>query len=336
MSNGDRLPRSTKMNLLPRILVALVLCCLPTGVDGVFASEQLETDDFHDVAVRATELAEKHGVENVLLVFDVDNTLLATNQDLGSDQWFGWQSKLLKEFPLPKEAVASEFTGLLRAYSLILSLSAMRPTQKELPIIVSGLQSQGFKILVLTSRGVDLRAATQRELVANGFRFDKSAMPPAIGFPGTFKPYCTDDIEASGLSREEAVAFLAKNANAYPVAIESSRSVSYSGGLFLTEGQHKGVMLRTLLNRSGRAYRSIVFVDDHIHNVDRVFAAFKDTDVEVVTYRYSAEDANVRRFLEGKKKSVTKDWMRLKRSVLRSFEIPRLPSKQCDSSVGAR
>ena len=41
----------------------------------------------------------KSDPEHVLLVLDIDNTLLAMNQDLGSDQWFEWQRYLLDHEP---------------------------------------------------------------------------------------------------------------------------------------------------------------------------------------------------------------------------------------------
>jgi hypothetical protein len=55
------------------ILVLLVLALTLTSQ----ASEIPETEDFGVIQTKATELGKRHGPENVLLVFDIDNTLLA-------------------------------------------------------------------------------------------------------------------------------------------------------------------------------------------------------------------------------------------------------------------
>ena len=54
------------------------------------------------------------GAANVLVVLDIDNTLLATDQDLGGDAWFNWQAGLLKSEPKSEHLVAKSFGGLLR------------------------------------------------------------------------------------------------------------------------------------------------------------------------------------------------------------------------------
>ena len=141
------------MNLIchMRVLLAVCIPVMSFQLADVRASEELETDDFKVIAEKALELSDKYDAENVLVVLDVDNTLLATTQDLGSDQWFGWQNRLRTERPLPDAAVSANFPGLLRAYALVLSLSAQRPTQPDLPSIIEHLQKTGCKTLVLTS-----------------------------------------------------------------------------------------------------------------------------------------------------------------------------------------
>ena len=55
-----------------------------------------------DVAAAVEQFADQFGPEHVLLVLDIDNTLLAMNNDLGSDQWFEWQKYLLENEPKSK------------------------------------------------------------------------------------------------------------------------------------------------------------------------------------------------------------------------------------------
>ena len=74
--------------------IALALFCALPALTAQTESETevcITTDDFNDIAVEAIRLAKTHHPENVLLVFDIDNTLLAMEQDLGSSQWYRWQ-----------------------------------------------------------------------------------------------------------------------------------------------------------------------------------------------------------------------------------------------------
>ena len=58
-----------------------------------------ETDDLVTVTNSALQLADRYGQGQVLVVFDIDNTLLAMEQGLGSDQWYYWQKDLEKRIP---------------------------------------------------------------------------------------------------------------------------------------------------------------------------------------------------------------------------------------------
>ena len=84
-----------------------------TASATVLAAEVRATFEFQDVAYAVERYVEQYGPEHVLLVVDIDNTLLAMNQPLGSDQWFEWQDGLLKRQPHSSLLVAKSFEGLL-------------------------------------------------------------------------------------------------------------------------------------------------------------------------------------------------------------------------------
>ncbi len=71
------------------------------------------------------KLTNKYAPSEFVVVFDVDNTLLASNQNFGSDQWFDWQYEMLKHEPTNSNLVTSDFSGLLRTWNDIISYSAM-------------------------------------------------------------------------------------------------------------------------------------------------------------------------------------------------------------------
>ena len=294
-------------NALRRTFAAclLSLAVAPLAV----ASQLVETDDFADVVRHVERVEAEFGAESVLLVIDIDNTLLAMNHPLGSDQWFEWQTYLQDHEPASPQLVAKDFPRLLHIQGMLFTLGKMRPPQANLPALVAGVQSRGIKTLVLTSRGPDFRVATQRELNRNGYDFTKSTLP--VDAPGGyFLPYKLDAIAESGLTAEEAKVF----------DLGKPRMVSFANGVFMTAGQHKGAMLLVMMAKCDTPIKAVVFADDHGRHVTRVYDALSRRGIDVTTVHYKREDANVDRFNYGSKEDVTKRWQRLDKTLRHVFE----------------
>ncbi len=170
----DSSPVATPLNLAPmifrssRLLRSAVL--LRFAVLLLFAAARpaaadfYETPEFADAVLRTEEYVAQYGAGQVLLVLDIDNTLLASDTALGSDQWFDWQEYLLAQEPDSPQLVANDFPGLLNAQGLLFTLGSMHPPQADLPELIREVQATGVKTLVLTSRGDEFRTATSREL----------------------------------------------------------------------------------------------------------------------------------------------------------------------------
>lgn len=269
------------------------------------ARESYSTADFSHVVEKSQELAEKHSKENVLVVVDVDNTLLAMNQDLGSDQWFNWQAGLLKDDPRSPDLVAADLDGLLGVQGTLFALSRMHPPEPKLPKHLATIQQMGLTTVVLTSRGYGFRDATERELKRNGYDLTLTA-PRIQEDRGLFMPFDLERPNAHGLSPE--IVYTIK---------DRLGPVTYSNGIYMTAGQNKGYMLRTLLARMEpkRAFKAIIFVDDHEKHTTRMHAAFIGDPLQLVTFHYTREAGNVSNFNESKKRHVVEDWRRLESFV---------------------
>lgn len=216
-----------------------------------------ETDDLAVVAELALEQAYRHGKDQVLVVFDIDNTLLAMEQGLGSDQWYEWQKELQEEDPCSEMLVSDR----LAVQGALYFASAMRPTQPDASAQVQRLQDAGLTVIAITSRGPEFRLQTFRELRRNGISFWPSAVPPRRGFPDPFIP--------DG----------------------GSRPALYEDGVFLTAGQHKGKMLKALLSKTGAGHPTvIVMADDKERNLMAVLESFLGSGTSVLAWRYSRED----------------------------------------------
>jgi len=221
------------------------------------------TDDLGMVADMALQLADSHGNDQVLVVFDIDNTLLAMEQDLGSDQWYYWQKDLEKEDPCSAMLVDNIFA----AQGALFFAGAMRPTQHDGAEQLRRLQDAGLRVIAVTSRGPEYRLQTFRELRRNGISFWSSALPPQHGYPDNFIP-------AGG-----------------------SRPSRYEDGVFLTAGQHKGEMLQALLNKTGTPQpKAIVIADDKAYHLRDMMETFEGSNTAVIAWRFSREDANVDAF----------------------------------------
>ena len=274
--------------------------CSPVG-----PRESYSTADFSRVVAKCKVLVNKYPKAGVLVVVDIDNTLLAMNQDLGSDQWFNWQRKLLKDEPSSTDLVADDVAGLLRVQGILFALSEMHPPEPELPGYMSELQKLSLTTVVLTSRRYAFRDAAERELERNGYHFGATALSVKER-RGLFMPFDPAHPRAHGLSQEITEKIR-----------DGLRPVSYSNGIYMTAGQHKGYMLRTLLARAEpkQSFNAILFVDDHKKNTLRMHEAFEGDPIHLVTFQYTREAGNVSNFNASQKRHVVDGWRRLKCSA---------------------
>ena len=161
---------------------------------------------------------------------------------------------------------------------------------------------------MLTSRGPEFRSATERELKRNGYDFSDSALEVIEPIRGSFLPYDKERPNTNGLSKKELS------------TLRKPRLVSYSNGIMMSAGQHKGYMLRTLLARSQRTFRTVVFVDDHKKHTTRMTDAFRDSGITTACFNYDRELGNVRAFQESDKEVVSKKWKTLNEAITKAFD----------------
>jgi len=242
------------------VLAAMLGACASMPAPDVEQNVLAQTDDLAMVTDEALQLAGELGPENIVVVYDIDNTLLAMEQGLGSDQWYYWQKALAAEQPCSPLLVGDRF----KAQGALYFASAMRPTQADAAEQVKRLQDAGLTVVAVTSRGPEFSLQTFRELRRNGISFWPSALPPARGYPEPFIP----------------------EGGTLPAV--------YQDGVFLTAGQDKGVMVAALLDKSGVAPPKVIIVaDDKAENLQAVMETFAGSDTSVHAWRYSREDANV-------------------------------------------
>ncbi len=262
--------RTKRCTALGLVLLLALAACQGTGrtarrnTDAAWHTPtEVQSMQLADAFARAEALTRRYGARNVLLVFDLDNTLLAMSTDVGSDQWFDWQRDLPKD---DERRVAEDFPGLLRAQGVLFRLGTMRLTEPETAGRLRALQQRGCRTMVLTARGPETWPSTRRELDRHGLRFRDFAPGPAGGWTESYQPW------------------------------DGARDVLYRDGVMLVAGQDKGRALKTLLTRVGARPLAVVFADDKQKNVDQFADDFTGRAPETWMYRYGGEDAAVKRF----------------------------------------
>lgn len=250
------------------LFAVLFVSACATDLQTIPSSQSIQhmdkaTADLVEVSADAIALAEQVGKDHVLVVFDIDNTLLAMEQGLGADQWYDWQKDLANNDQCNPQNVGNRFA----VQGALYFASAMRLTQDDAARQVKAIQDTGMPVIALTSRGMDYRLQTFRELRRNGYNFSHSAIGPPGGYEEPFMP------------------------------VEGGRMSRYEDGVFMTAGQHKGQMLYALLHKTGASLPTvIIMVDDKQKNLDAVKETFVALDVPIHAWRYAGEDENVAGF----------------------------------------
>lgn len=291
--------------------LGLILATLPvTGLATDFKS--FETKDFNAVTAQVLTLAKTESPKNVLVVFDIDNTLLATEGDLGSEHWFLWQRQLIEQGVTASPAVAYTVDDLLTFQGWIYKIGHMHPVAPQIPAQIRQLRSKGVSAIALTSRNLGIRDASIQEFQNNKIPLSSSAelRVPSLSTP--FLPYDLAHLERSGLTKEDVENF----------DLEKPRLTIFDRGIFLTQGQHKGVMLKTLLARMQRKFTAIVFVDDRTSHIEGMRAAFANRPEKMVSIRFTKQEAAIEAFNKGDKHEAIAAWCKLSSGVESSILTP--------------
>lgn len=284
----------------------------------VFSADELpvitdvhETNDaqgiFHDI--------QKLDAKTTLVIFDIDNTLIAHDSFLGSEQWFEWQRKLHKNPGYDKGELFGNNPDLFLTFSnFVTPYQPMHSVDENWYWIVGDLQFNGYSVMIETSRAPNTRDGTEQQLRANGFDFSVTA--PVQKKSQKEDPLKFTGFEITSLDLEK-----------------TPRPRAYEKGIYYTTGQNKGVWLRKLLidlNQSA-TYTDIVFIDNDFSNKHHASfeQAFKNKTIRIHRYKYGAENAAMEEFLSSEELQdlaigEAGEWFSTFGQTKRSYLIPRL------------
>jgi hypothetical protein len=219
-------------------------------------------------------VADKAKGRRVLVVFDIDNTLLTMPHDLGSDAWFAQKSEhVIPQSPAPESARETMF----RDSNLLLNAARMDKTQGDADALIAALQAKSIPVFAMSARDPALRGSTERELKRNGIDLSTA---PECG-----PPLC---VGRGNITSERLKAALSELNLKMPD--RPLRYVTVSDGVVLLQGQDKGKFLHLLIHSLGdkrsKPFDDIYFIDDTPRNIDSVVSAAPYLHGRVHIYQY--------------------------------------------------
>jgi len=288
-------------------LVLALFCRTALAID--------DTKNIVQVEQAIQKIASMYGPSRTLVVFDIDNTLLTTNHDLGGDAWYRWQRHLQKTDPSSPKLISKQFQSLLESQYLLFQLNDMKPVETATPALVNALIARGHPVVALTARGPEARSATLRELKDAGYRFSTAI---ACNMPLCWRRGIISSDQVTTAANAAAALFpgLPKLLDPEP------RPISYANGVMMVAGQNKGAMLQLLLASSyHRDYQAIVFIDDAQRNVDNVEEAFASgmQHIKILKYEYMEKDVDDFQSNTARQDLAVKKWQKLRILMCTSF-----------------
>ena len=215
-----------------------------------YTSRILESTSINDIFTYAPN-------NKTLVVFDLDNTLVYSGQDLGSDPWF---------FHLLNEKIAS---GLSREEALAIVLPmyfevynhlSLQPVEQDSSAVLAKLQKQGISTVALTTRSLPLVERTKVHLKEAGFNF------------------------------------AADKTFAQNISVQLAKPALLTDGIIFCNDNNKGQTLLKMLEACNCKPETILFIDDKLSHLLDVEKECLLNKIQFIGIRYGKLDSVAAQF----------------------------------------
>jgi hypothetical protein len=195
--------------------------------------------------------------QDTLVVCDIDNTLFAPVQTLGTDEWFYYYFEKLKKEGMGANQAVEKAKDLWIA---IQSASDIATLEDKTPHVINQLQNDKFVVMAMSTRDVLYADVTLRQLLSCGINM-KQAAP-------SFNTFTVEGVE----------------------------KVLFRDGVLFTSNTHKGKALFALLKQLHFTPKKIVFINDKTGPLKEVEEIAEPQGVKFLGFRYSKADDRVKNF----------------------------------------
>jgi len=204
--------------------------------------------------------------DDVLVIFDIDDTLLEATRFVGSNKWYAWQRGKKNVFDDKDNPLSikdqEKFNCIGGTLGTLFDLGDTKKTQEDADKILFDLQQ--YNLMILTSRSIGFRGPTDRDLKKSNFNLAKSHL-------------------------------MANNLGLSYVFDDGNRAsdVTYQHGIVMSSGLNKGLVLQDLLGKLNKSYKSIYFVDDSSKNIIQMQQAWEKSETKVSIFHYTKVDKRI-------------------------------------------
>jgi len=221
-------------------------------------SEIVESKKFSDLLIYSQDANE--------IFLDLDNTLVHSVIELGTDQWFSSLWKDVSEIILDKEEHA---LVVLTIYNAVQHQTQFQKVEQDVVNIIESLKNSNKKVFAITARGNEIIEPTLNQLKKLEIKFSSTGETFSLDVPGVNKniPTCKD-------------------------------------GVIFCNGQDKGKCLEAYYKHFEQKPKKAVIVDDKKNNVVAVQTKIVELGGSCVGIRYGYMDEVVAQFeTQGKHKA---------------------------------
>jgi hypothetical protein len=196
--------------------------------------------------------------EKTLVAFDIDNTLIEPENEIGSDQWFSAAIDYLTNQGLSFKHAFS----IIQPQNIYFQQKArVKPVEPAIVTYIRTLQKHNIPTIALTARSKSLQDITFKQLESVGINFN-------------LHPY--------------------KNIS---IALNSKKySVDIKKGIIFCDNKNKGEVLKVFLNLTRSTPSSIIMVDDKRDHLKEVEVELKKLGIHFFGYRYGYLDEKIKHF----------------------------------------
>lgn len=235
--------------LISFILLIVMIFCAPVGavIDTI--------QNINDILPSIDSV-------NMIVFFDMDDTLTDSTVSLGSGAWRKFIRQKIADY---ESEYGKRWDSVNLHDELTLRVARqipVKPVESGIPAVITELQNNGISVFVLTARGKskwystdveDIDLLTHQQLLDAGFDFSLSILPPEL---------------------------------------QSMDSSFYDEGVIYSSPLKKGALLKKLVEETGYRPSKIVFIDDKMDQVQSMEEAAKDLGIPFVGFWYTRADEN--------------------------------------------
>lgn len=199
---------------------------------------------------------EKYEAQDIIVIFDIDNTLAHPKTEVGSDQWLEYHAK---QQAVNGISIAQAYENLLPLYYKIQHIIDLDLVEDMIPQLIAQLKNAGICTIGLTARYHPIVDRTLTQLATLGISFSN---------------LCDQEMAIDG----------------------SIKQALYKNGIIFCSSNNKGEILFNFLKMMNLRPKKIYCIDDKMHHLLKVEKVALENGVDCTCIHYTRCQDRVENF----------------------------------------